>query len=261
MGYVILGHGSIDVSDGDLAAPYQPGMGIVAIPPGTTLQCYSDAGQILVTSEGLVNLWSQLTAPWPPMNSDNVTYNLSLGVFEALESLEEVIRWGSLDTNGHELLVAGVSDLLRDNDLMCTGEVGQCPTDPRLKLQHKCDGILKRFAGHDLFWIACTSFALPGQAEATETGYDLAGTREAIAAARSAPIAVWGANPDDLVGSAKTYIQGLSSSDVAEGEQAFVVRLLSPLYRWDLTDEQRETLLNDEYLKEIVDRRRGELGL
>lgn len=261
MGYVILGHGSIDVSDGSLTAPYKPGMGIVAIPPDTTLQCYSDAGQMLVTSDGLVNLWPQLTAPWPPMNSDNVTYNLSLGAFNEIESLNEVIRWGSLDTNGHELLVTGISDLLQDNDLMCTGEVGQCPTDPRLKLPHTCDGILKRFEGYDLHWIACTDFALPGREEANDKGYDLDSVREVIAAARSAPMAVWGANPDDLVASAKTYIEGLSPGDIETGEQAFVLKLLDSSSSWDLTEEQRQTLLKDNYLKEIVDRHRTELGL
>jgi hypothetical protein len=257
MGYVLLGHGGIDVSSADeLPGSYQPGMGIVAIPPNTTLQCFSDAGQKLVITDTLVEMWSVLDAPWPAMTSENVTYNLGLEEFSDTEVIEEIIRWGANDTGGHELLIAGNSDLLGSNELMCTGSVDTCPTDPRLQQAHQCDGILGRFAGHDLFWVACTTFALPGQEEATQIDFDLPGAREAIAAARSFPVAILSANPDDIVESAKTYITGMGEI----GEQALVIKMLSPDYGWDLTDEQRNALLADGELSEVVARHRTTFG-
>lgn len=48
MGYLLIGHGRIDVEAG--AGSYQEGMGVVAIPPNTTSQCFPDAGQTLKTT-------------------------------------------------------------------------------------------------------------------------------------------------------------------------------------------------------------------
>lgn len=93
-----------------------------------------------------------------------MTYNLQIRAFDYSDGdREKLAAWPALRTDGHELLVAGESRRLHDGDLLCTGEVGQCPTDPRVKAPHQCDGVLARFAGHDLYWLACTGFELPGQ--------------------------------------------------------------------------------------------------
>ncbi|MFF4704767.1 hypothetical protein ACWC4D_29830 [Streptomyces sp. NPDC001288] len=152
MGYVLFGHGGIHLEPGFI----HPEMGTVAIPQGTTLQVYSDAGQTLVYGAGSLDIWERLQAPWGPLDSSQVTYNLVLENSE--ESWQEELahhpRFG-----GHELIRAGrrgVPDPIR----LCDGTPDTCPTRPEQVAEgatHQCDGILGNFHG-DLYWLACTSF-------------------------------------------------------------------------------------------------------
>ena len=149
MGYVLLGHGGLELRGG-----YPDGMGTVAIPSGTTLQCYSDTGQTLVYGAKRLDVWEHLDTPWPPMDSTNVTYNLSLS--SAKELWDEELK-NNPSFAGHTLIRAGV-DGVPDPILLCNGTPTTCPTDPRQVAAgwtHNCDGILGTYKG-DLYWVACT---------------------------------------------------------------------------------------------------------
>src|SRR3954471_1972453 len=82
MGIVIFGHGGLDpIATKD--------MEWVAVPAGTTLQFYADAGQTLLTNAGTWERWSaSMDAPWPAIDSTGVTYNLRLGPLSAQEQKE-----------------------------------------------------------------------------------------------------------------------------------------------------------------------------
>jgi hypothetical protein len=178
MGYIFLGHGWLEAQAGTIPA----GMEIVAIPEGTTIQFYADSGQGLVYGSGELDIWEQLQAPWAPLDSTNVTYNLALGNAAELwaDELQNDPGFG-----GHTLIRAGV-DGVPDPILMCTGSPDTCPTDPRAVAAgatHTCDGILGTYSG-DLYWLACTSFS--GVSKDLET---------AALGGRSTDV-VMGANPD-----------------------------------------------------------------
>ncbi len=178
MGYIFLGHGALDVQSGTIPE----GMEILAIPQGTTIQFYADSGQGLVYGSGDLDVWEQLQAPWPALDSSNVTYNLSL--FSATELWANELK-NNPSFGGHTLIRAGV-DGVPDPILMCTGSVDTCPTDPRAVATgatHTCDGILGTYSG-DLYWLACTSFS--GVSKDLET---------AALGGRSTDVAM-GANPD-----------------------------------------------------------------
>lgn len=151
MGYILLGHGGLDVDPSVMAQ----GMEFVAIPQGTRIQFFADAGQGLVSGPHQLDLWDQLKAPWPPLDSTNVTYNLTL--YDDPEGLDLLLAndpW----LGGHELIRPGGS--LPDPVRLCTGTPRTCPTDPRAVAAgdtHECDGILGRFHG-DLYWVACSLF-------------------------------------------------------------------------------------------------------
>jgi hypothetical protein len=151
MGYILLGHGGLDVDPKVTSKE----MEFVAIPRGTTLQFYADAGQGLVYGGGDLDIWEQLQAPWPALDSSRVTYNLCL--YNAQELWDEELK-NDPQFGGHTLIRAGVGvpDPLR----MCSGTKATCPTDPRDVARgaaHRCDGILGTYTG-DLYWLACTSF-------------------------------------------------------------------------------------------------------
>jgi hypothetical protein len=153
MGYILLGHGDLDVDP--KVTPSD--MEFVAIPQGTTLQFYADAGQGLRYGSRALDLWEQLAAPWPALDSSRVTYNLCL--YSARELWDEELK-NNPQFGGHTLVRAGV-DGYADPLRMCTGTRATCPTDPRdvaRGARHRCDGILGTLAG-DLYWLACTSFA------------------------------------------------------------------------------------------------------
>ena len=201
MGHIFLGHGGLDPQ----GYSYKDGMGTVAVPPGTSLQFYSDTGQILITNKNLLLNWDALDRPWEPLTSANVTYNLGLSPFKDLD--EAVVNAEALiDGNGwgHTIHIPGFIGDLGEDELLCTGEVGQCPTDPREQRDHSCAGILARFTG-ELFWIACTSVMIP----TTERGRERAGMTEQDALEMEAVIAaalgtgpkdaVLGADPDNLL--------------------------------------------------------------
>jgi hypothetical protein len=152
MGYILLGHGDLNVDP----KVTDPDMEFVAIPKGTTIQFYADAGQGLAYGSRALDLWEQLAAPWPALDSSRVTYNLSLYNARALWDAE---LQNNPQFGGHVLVRAGV-DGYADPLRMCTGTRKTCPTDPRdvaAGAVHTCDGILGTLKG-DLYWLACTSF-------------------------------------------------------------------------------------------------------
>ena len=152
MGYILLGHGGLDVDP--RVTPKD--MEFVAIPRNTTIQFYADAGQGLVYGSHELDIWEQLQAPWPALDSSRVTYNLSL--YSAQELWADELK-NDPQFGGHTLIRAGVGGV-PDPIRMCTGTRATCPTDPRAVAQgatHTCDGILGTYSG-DLYWLACTSF-------------------------------------------------------------------------------------------------------
>jgi hypothetical protein len=153
MAFIFIGHGLLDPS----GTAYQPGMDVVAVPPETRLQFYTDAGQGLRYGD-LESVWAQLQAPWPPLTSRHVTYNLTLqaaeqSIIDLWLAVEEKAR------TGHRLRIVGHH--IDCQAQLCTGNKGECPTDPREGRQHRCRGILTQYAGEELHWIACTGVMLP----------------------------------------------------------------------------------------------------
>ncbi|HVK26434.1 MAG TPA: hypothetical protein VM677_34220 [Actinokineospora sp.] len=134
---------------------YNEGMGIVAIPPGTTLQFYSDAGQTLRIGN-IEQAFGQLEAPWPVLTSENVTYNLSL----TAETEATMTEWARVTADSvHELHTPGKGGL-SDPLLLCDGTTDTCPTDPRDNAAHGCTGLLGLYTG-ELHWLACTGMVDP----------------------------------------------------------------------------------------------------
>jgi hypothetical protein len=209
MGIIFAGHGGLDVEAAEASVE------ICAIPLGTTLQFYSDSGQILRVDPGnFANIWSQLTAPWPALDATGVTYNLTL---QRHDGWVELCQGGTIDPanfDGHQLVVPGFNapDLVR----LCTGTAydigaegqvisGTCPTDPReigVGWTHTCGALLQQYAGQQLYWIACTSveFAEVGTPE-EEAVRGAVGERNAIIAL--------GADPDQekLTGAVSEVLQ------------------------------------------------------
>lgn len=192
MGFVILGHGGFSPAAGAK-------METCALGEGTTLQYYADTGQSLVVTKKLLDDFSKMDQPWPAINSTGVTYNLSL---EPLTS-EQRARLVSDDQDwgGHTLLLVGTN--LDCEPQLCTGVPATCPKDPRMitgavagPTEHNCDGILAKYAGQDLHWIACT---------VTE-GFDAA-IQGAVETARGDGIgqSFLGENPDSGVAQALKY--------------------------------------------------------
>jgi hypothetical protein len=172
--YVFLGHGAFDRQSG--VGPPE-----VLVPSKTTLRFFSDSGQVLdipATDEGttdyneVVNLWQHFQEDRAPIPPRWVTYNFALSPETSDEERELALSldWGATVVSppvGSEKLY------------LCTGTADSCPT-PALNVQqrnheagregaaavpdkrwyHDCDGILDLYAGHDLFWIACTRIRL-----------------------------------------------------------------------------------------------------
>lgn len=171
MGFILLGHGGLDVDP--RVTPKE--MEYVAIPQGTTIQFYADSGQGLVYGSYRLDIWEQLQAPWPALDSSRVTYNLSL--YNARELWDEELQ-NDPQFGGHTLVRAGV-DGVPDPLRMCTGTPSTCPTDPRAVAKgakHTCDGILGTYAG-DLYWLACTSFM---RADASVTNAAMSGLQDNV---------------------------------------------------------------------------------
>ncbi|MFE5540634.1 hypothetical protein ACFQ78_33525 [Streptomyces sp. NPDC056519] len=151
MGYILLGHGGHYPQD---ITP--PEMECVAIPLGTTIQYYSEAGQSLAYGSYELDRWDSLRAPWPPLDSSCVTLNMELQ--GAAEYWDEDLE-NHPELGGHQLIRPGVDDV-PDPFVMCDGTPLTCPTRPDQVLvegmDHQCDGILGRLRG-ELFWLACTT--------------------------------------------------------------------------------------------------------
>jgi hypothetical protein len=188
MGIIFAGHGGLDVEAARTTVE------ICAIPQGTTLQFYTDSGQKLrVDHDNFATLWSQVTAPWPALDSTGVTYNLTL---QRHDKWVELCEGGTIDPanfHGHQLVVPGFNAV--DEVQLCTGTAydlspdgevisGTCPTDPRqieAGWTHTCDGLLKEYAGQELFWLACTSVLFAEENTAEEEALESAvGERNAI---------------------------------------------------------------------------------
>lgn len=164
MAHLLVGHGGLDPAD---SAAYNKGMGVVAIPPGTTLQFYTDAGQT-VRIVDIASAFAQLQAPWPPLTAENATYNFSL----TAQSEDITNQWTSAIANsGHEFHAPGQGGL-PDPIALCDGTTETCPTDPRQNRAHRCTGLLGRFTG-DLHWIGCTAFDEPADNEMVNKAGDV----------------------------------------------------------------------------------------
>ncbi|MFF4934581.1 putative adhesin [Streptomyces griseofuscus] len=161
MGYVLIGHAALFT---DYRAPT---MEIVAVPGGTTLQFYADAGQGLAYGPEHLDQWDQLHSPWPPLTCGHVTYNYTL------RPPTPGLLGNDPQLGGHTLVAPGVGGMPEEMR-MCTGTRNSCPTDPRWTeagAVHRCDGVLGMFQG-DLHWLACGGFvgADPIAANAVNVG-------------------------------------------------------------------------------------------
>ncbi|MFF3159427.1 putative adhesin [Streptomyces sp. NPDC057910] len=149
MGYLLLGHGGF-TPDPNLMPP---GMEIVGIPRGTTIQFYVEAGQRLsFEPDDLRACWQMAKAPWPPLDHQNVTYNLVLS--NAFEKWSEKFK-KTTTCDGYTLIRAGIE--AADPILLCTGTPETCPTRPEEVEEgktHTCDGILGQYNG-EMHWLSC----------------------------------------------------------------------------------------------------------
>jgi hypothetical protein len=132
-----------------------PEMETVAIPQGTTIQFYIDANQMLAYDSRELDIWERLQAPWPPLDSSRVTYNLTLFSAEDLWAYELM---NNPQFGGNEILLPGRN--CPDPAHLCNGTPETCPTKPEQVAEgmtHQCDGILGTVHG-DLYWLACAYF-------------------------------------------------------------------------------------------------------
>jgi hypothetical protein len=194
MGTIIFGHGGLDpMAAGDMEWS--------ALPAGTTLQFYADAGQVLLTGQ---QTWADfaktLDAPWDPIDSSGVTYNFRLGPLSDQEQHEIDVLSKDFP---HTVLIVGKD--LKGSPQLCTGDRTTCPSDPRMVAgtvegprTHGCDGILKHYAGEELHWIACTAIG----------GFDAEAMAAVETAQGDAPSGVLhGQDPDDAVANALQYLE------------------------------------------------------
>lgn len=218
MGFVIFGHGGLTPTN---AAK----METCAVGTGTTLQFFADAGQALLQERSLLDMFGRLQKPWPPIDQTGVTYNLGLEPFSDAEhaALTSTVQ----DWAGHTLLTVGKD--LGCEPILCAGDPTTCPRDPRMltgavagPTKHTCNGILGKYAGQELFWVACSVIV----------GFDDE-TQAAVTAARgdNPENVLIGTNPDDAVANALQY-----ASDYPD---AF------PGYFDGLTPEEQAVLLKD----------------
>lgn len=150
MGYVLLGHGIFSVDP----AVIRPGMELVALPEGTTLQFYSDAGQELFYGAEELEHWERLPRYLTRLSSREVTYNFALG--SAPEDWDTELR-NNPRFGGDTLIRPGVNGY-PDPVPLCDGDSLSCPTAPDLVaagMEHDCTGLLGLLRG-DLHWVACT---------------------------------------------------------------------------------------------------------
>jgi hypothetical protein len=252
VGHLFIGHGGLDPA----GYSYNDGMGIVAIPPGTTLQFYSDAGQTLRFGD-LKSMLPQLRAPWPELTATDVTYNLALRAFAGITKYEQFTT--AVFASDHLPHLPGID--LEDPAQLCTGTVGQCPTDPREQRAHTCHGLLARYTG-ELHWIACTNFRLPRNEEERDmvgmTEDEVIEAQEVIDTARGdAPPSVYlNSDPDSWdQHTSKLLAQVKELLDVHQKlgtPEEFVAYFDGVTF----DDEEREALLNDPEVAETVNKYR-----
>jgi hypothetical protein len=177
---VIIGHGDFDPGRESNPYPLQ-----VLVPPNTTLDFYSDAGQTLklpgrflrgvpvgqaVDYTKVAEVWKQLTVHGNRVGPKGITHNFALHPDNYAEDREGALAadWGG----------ATVEFTDSEPKYLCTDTIGECPTpellhpdgaenrdlaDPfETRFEHHCDGILGKWGqgGHELHWIACTAFTI-----------------------------------------------------------------------------------------------------
>ncbi|MFF4704561.1 putative adhesin [Streptomyces sp. NPDC001288] len=155
VGYVLLGHGGLDVDP----AYTRSEMEIVAIPEGTTIQFYCDTNQELIYGARELDVWEKIKAPFPPLRSSDVTYNLTLQSNET-GWLDELANHPTF--RGCRLFLPGRTGLPAEMHL-CTGTPATCPTTPQQVaggMTHECDGVLGTVRGA-LHWVACATVFFP----------------------------------------------------------------------------------------------------
>ncbi|MEW1616162.1 MULTISPECIES: hypothetical protein [unclassified Streptomyces] len=200
MGYIFIGHAGL------LANPNftPPEMEIVGIPEGTTVQFYADAGQGLAYNASHLDGWGGIHAPWPPLNSGQVSYNFTL---RGMKQHEYYLLFEHNPQLAYHTPVLPGSGGLPDELRMCTGNPETCPTDPREvaagKL-HSCDGILGVYPG-DLHWLGCNGIV----------GGDRAVTNAALTGvSRSVTL---GSDPDWLPGESDQWAMGEVNGNNVKG--------------------------------------------
>jgi hypothetical protein len=125
--YVILGHGGFDPT----SSSYPPE---VLIPPDTTVQFFSDAGQALVLPykggdadySKVAPMWNQLKDQGSPVEPKGVTYNFTLYPGESAEEVEGARRanWGG---------AVEIEFVSSGTTYLCKGAPETCPT-PKLNV-------------------------------------------------------------------------------------------------------------------------------
>ncbi|MFF4935071.1 hypothetical protein ACFY2H_40440 [Streptomyces griseofuscus] len=216
MGYVLMGHGGMEIDRYHTS----PDMETVAIPQGTRIQFYADAGQMIGYCSQQLDIWERLQAPWPPLDSSHVTYNLVLS--NAEEKLADNLM-NNPQFGGNEILLPGRN--CPDPVHLCNGTPETCPTKPEQVAEgmtHHCDGILGILYG-DLYWLACTSFS----------GIT-AETRPAVEATMGDRVrsVLLGENPDAAVSEAELhYIEqmNLTSLSYIDSEEVLPYVLAGPV--------------------------------
>lgn len=178
--YAILGHGGFD-QRGAEGYPTE-----VLIPPDTSLKFYAEAGQTLLLPPPNVNdpdnsgyervapVFDQVRDQGAPLTATMTTYNYCLYPDDSDDYRDSARRanWGS----------AQPLFLNKGTIYLCEGDPEKCPTPALIggseedvtnpeRWKHHCDGLLGRYAGHELHWLACASFSYPEQhLPATEMG-------------------------------------------------------------------------------------------
>lgn len=233
MAHLFIGHGALAPA----GFTYTEGMGIVAVPPGTTLQFYTDAGQAIRFGD-ITEAFAQLQAPWPALTSENVTYNLCL----TPQDDPVADKWVKVTAgSGHELHSPG-----RDGQprliVLCNGTTATCPTDPRQNRAHNCTGLLGRYTG-ELHWLACTRMMAPEDQAVAD-----------VARGDTPPAVFLNNNPDSWAEHTARLVTELKSDlpqwrAEAVGEQGFIDYFNSD----ELTQEERDHVLAaDEEIRKIV---------
>jgi hypothetical protein len=164
-----LGHGNVDLDESK--ASYKPGMGLVLIPPDTTLKFYTRAigSKLMVagnvpTYKRIAETWRELQADVVPLQPTYTTPNFDL----TPETHEEETRVG------REVQWQGPTEVISLDPghgplCLCDGTPGTCPTPalvaaerrgekiPAERWKHHCGGLLGTHQGKNIHWMVCAA--------------------------------------------------------------------------------------------------------